>query len=204
MFERPLLAVYHLFGSLGLAGAFASMFVENIGLPLPTEIGYVIACDLIDKQGYSYPYVLFLLTFGHLAGSLLSWKIGRLGNNFTSRKLAQSQRIVETREKLEKWYARYGNLTVFLTRFVGYVRPWSSFVAGFAKVRFGPFVLWTFLGSFLFNIFALYLSSIFILVWRRYGNYHFLIAILLFLTFFALIIRELVRSLRGRPRASTP
>jgi len=191
--EHLLLTVYHLFKRLGLAGAFLSMLIENVGIPLPTEIGYVIASELTARGIFNYSLVVILLTLGHLAGSLISWGIGRWGNDYTSRKLQGVRRIVETREKLERWYQRYGDLTVFLTRFVGYVRPWSSFVAGFAKVGLLPFVVWTFLGSAIFNFFSLYLAGIFILVWRRYSEYHFLIALALLLTFFALIVREVLR-----------
>jgi len=196
MLERFLISIYHFLQALGPAGIFASMFTENIGIPLPTEIGYVIAWQLIAAEKLSYTLAMVILTAGHLSGSLISWQLGRWGGTYTTRRLMGSQRFLRTRERLEKWYARYGNATVFLTRFVGYVRPWASFVAGFAKVGFWPFVTWTFLGSLIFNIICLQVTGLLVAGWRRYSEYHLPIAVLLFFTFFGFLIYEVLKLLR--------
>ncbi len=181
---------FHLFASLSIFGVFLSMFVENIGVPLPTEIGYLIARDLLEHQRYSYLFVLFILTLGHVVGSVVSYFIGRLGDNYIKSKLSKNENISKVHKKLEAWYSEYGNLTVFITRFVGYVRPWSSFVAGLAEVPFGPFLIWTTIGSVIFNIINIYFAEIFVLVWRRYEAYHFLILILIFLLFFGVFFYQ--------------
>lgn len=205
MFEQTVTAIFYFFKSLGLSGAFLSMALENLGVPLPTEIGYLIGQNLINIEKSSYLVVLLVLTLGHIAGSLISYKIGRLGDNFVSKRLRQNYRVIEISSKLKSWYKRYGNATVFLARFVGYVRPWSSFIAGFAGVAFLPFLFWTALGSLIFNIFALYFSQIFIFIWRRYTTYHFIFALLSLLLFFGLFIYEFVRQkVRTKNKKRTP
>lgn len=185
--------IFHFLRQFGITGIFLSMFVENIGIPLPTELGYLLGREMINSEKYSFLIILFVLTLGHLFGAIISYWIGTLGDSFVNKRLRKNKKVIEVHTKLIKWYKKYGNLTIFLTRFVGYVRPWSSFVAGFAEVKFWPFVFWTALGSFLFNIILLYLSEILILIWRKYEIYHFVIAIIMFLFFFALIIYELLK-----------
>ena len=195
MFSNFMSAIFHFFQSIHLYGAFLSMFIENIGIPLPTEIGYLIGQDLINRGAYSYPVVLSVLSLGHIIGSVISYRVGRLGDSYIAKKLKQTSKIRDVQTKLENWYKKYGNWTVFLTRFVGYVRPWSSFVAGFSKTEFGPFLLWTSVGSVIFNVLNLYFSQIFIMIWRRYSVYHVLIISVAAFFFFGLLVFEAARYL---------
>lgn len=187
--------IFHFFQGSGIYGSFLSMFIENIGIPLPTEIGYLIGQNLISQGLYSYPVVLIVLTLGHVLGSVVSYWIGRWGDSYVTRRLKSNKKIHEIHKKLENWYKKYGNWTVFLTRFVGYVRPWSSFVAGFAEVEFWPFLLWTTIGSIIFNVINLYFSQIFILIWRKYAVYHVLIIVVAAAFFLGFIIYEVVKYL---------
>lgn len=200
MLETFMTTVFHLFQSLGMTGAFISMFIENIGIPLPTEIGYLIGQEAINSAQYSFLVVLLVLTLGHVAGSVVAYRIGLLGDGLITRRLKHNKKIVEVHARLTKWYARYGNTTIFITRFVGYVRPWSSYVAGLARVPFWPFLIWTTVGSLIFNMIALYFSSIVILIWRRYEVYHFYIVLIGFLLFFGFLIYEAIKLLSTRIR----
>lgn len=200
MMSSLVMVIFSFFKSLGIWGAMLSMVIENIGVPLPTEIGYLIAQDLINAQKISFYFALLILTVGHLAGSLVAYSIGRWGDRYLSRKILKSKHIVEVNHRLKSWYKRYGDVTVFLTRFVGYVRPWSSFVAGFAAVPVLPFIIWTTLGSLIFNALCLYLSQIFILIWRRYAVLHFAIVFTGIILFSGLIIYGLVKRLLARQK----
>lgn len=198
MIDNILFGLFQFFKSLGLLGAFLSMFLENIGIPLPTEIGYLISQNLLNTEKYGYFFIIFILTLGHLSGALVSYQIGLWGDVLVTKKLKKSAKIQEVRVKLEKWYQRWGNLTIFFSRFWGYVRPWSSFVAGFAKVKLWPFLLWTALGSLIFNILALYFSSLILLIWRKYAPFHFYLTLILFFSFFGLVFYSLLKNWLGR------
>jgi len=195
MIENLLLTIFHFFRGLGITGVFLSMFTENIGIPLPTEIGYLVGQELVNLGRYHYWLILLVTTAGHVGGSLVSYGLGRWGNSAVNRKIRQRSKIIKVHERLSKWYQKYGNLTIFLTRFVGYVRPWSSYVAGFAGVRFWPFFILTLVGSLIFNIFNLYFANVFILIWRRFAPYHFSFIMLVGLTFFGFFIYSVVKVL---------
>lgn len=198
MIQDIISIIFHAVQSLGMTGAFLSMMVENLGIPLPTEIGYLISQNLINDGIISYPLAVAILTLGHVSGAVISYYFGLLCNSFVRRKVMKSSRIVRVHKKLKGWYARYGNITVFATRFIGYVRPWSSLVAGFSGISFWPFLIWTFLGSLIFNIIALYFTDILIFFWRRYAEYHLIFALILLVLFFGLAIWKLFGYLRAR------
>ncbi|MGQ9532801.1 MAG: DedA family protein [Desulfotomaculales bacterium] len=189
-------ALHRFWGSLGLGGIFLSVVVENLGVPFPIEGSYVLAYLLIQK-GHSYPLMVLLLTAAHLAGSLVAYGVGYWGEGFLHRRFADNQEFLKTRRKLQDWYARYGALTVFVTRFIGYVRPWSSFVAGFARVNLLSFTFWTALGSLLFNVLLLEFTRYLICIWQSYVNLHAVIAVTLVLSFGGLLIWKI---LRGRKK----
>ncbi|ACX52395.1 SNARE associated Golgi protein-like protein [Ammonifex degensii KC4] len=147
-----------------MAGIFLSVAVENLGVPFPTEAAYVAACALLD-QGYSYPFLLLVLTAGHLTGSAVAYFLGLGMERWVRRRFARNVEFMTLTDKLERWYARYGLWAVFACRFVGYVRPWSSFVAGFARLGFTSFFLATLGGTVIFNWGLLELTRRFLSLW---------------------------------------
>jgi membrane protein DedA with SNARE-associated domain len=193
MIEHVVANIFHWFSNLGITGAFLSMLIENIGVPLPTEVGYLIGQDLVNTGRMDYFVVLAILTLGHLLGALISYFVGVYGGNFIKDKFKNNQKLNNVDRKVRRWYKKYGNITVFATRFVGYVRPWSSFVAGFAGVPIKPFIFWTALGSLIFNILTLYFTGIILFIWRKYAGLHFLIVSIGFILFFAIVIFELIK-----------
>ncbi|TAL19081.1 DedA family protein, partial [Patescibacteria group bacterium] len=57
-----------------------------------------------------------------------------------------------------RWFARYGEKTVFLARFVPVVRHLISIPCGLARMRYGKFLFFTAAGGFLWNTFLLWLG----------------------------------------------
>jgi membrane protein DedA with SNARE-associated domain len=58
----------------------------------------------------------------------------------------------------EDYFLRYGEITVFVTRLLPVVRTFISLPAGIARMHFGRFVLYTFLGSLPWCFFLTYLG----------------------------------------------
>lgn len=188
----------------GMPGVFVVMLLENLGVPLPTEIGYLVARDQIDNRICSYALALTVITAGHMVGAAIAYAIGLGGRGVVVTRLRSHRRIVETQARLERWYARYGWATVLLTRFVGYVRPWSSLVAGLAHTRALPFFVSTLVGTVVFNVIALALTKELLEFWGTHPQYRVAVLVAaVFIFFGALIwetIRELLRKWRERAR----
>jgi Uncharacterized membrane-associated protein len=183
-------------GLLTWAGIFVTMILENFGVPFPTEASYILAAELV-KRGASYALLLSLLTGGHLTGCMLAYGLGRWGEERLTRRWRDNPKFMKVSESIHGWYARYGNITIFATRFVGYVRPWSSIVAGFAGIRWQPFLYWTFIGTLLFNIGMLEFTIYLLDWWHRFGFLFRCIAVILFLLSFSVIF--LIKHYYWRP-----
>jgi len=181
------------FSSLGVSGIFLVMMIENLGIPFPTEVGFLIAQGLITTGHLTYSSAVIIITAGHVVGSLIAYTIGRWGDQKTVHYFARNKRMADVKTRLITWYSKYGGLTVFGSRIFGYVRPWASLVAGFARVPLGPFLLWTSLGSLLFSIVSLSLTNYIVYIWHHYPGLHILMVIIMFCLFFGLLGFELIR-----------
>lgn len=154
----------------GLAGIFATMVIENMGVPFPTEASYLLAVAMIDR-GSSYLLLFTVLTAGHLSGAVAGYFIGFWGEGYLARRFSQKPAYIKASTWLQKWFARYGSLTIFATRLIGQIRPWSSMAAGFARINFMSFLFWTLLGTLLFNFIALELTIRFLDLFSSQGPY---------------------------------
>lgn len=160
--------LHALFAKYGLTAGFILLVLENVGVPFPSAIVYLYGTGLVQRNGYSYWYLIILFSSAHIMGSLLAYYLGLAGNVFVSKKLTSSSKVTKTKYKIEAWYKKYGSISSFFVRFIGYVRPWSSFVAGFGKEKFWPFLLWTFLGAIIFNTYMMIFSEWLIYLWHNY------------------------------------
>lgn len=184
----------------GILGAFLVMVVENLGIPFPTEVGFLVTQSLIEDHAILYPVAVAILTLGHITGSVIAYAIGRWGDKSLMNWLEKHSRMHASKQRLEIWYEKWGAWTVFISRIFGYIRPWASLVAGFAKVDFMTFLLWTSVGSLVFTVGSLYLTRYIIRYWIAYPQFHGAMLIVLFFIFFGAILFELGRQLYGRIR----
>ena len=67
---------------------------------------------------------------------------------------------VQTSGEAEKWFDEKGIFTVFFCRFIPVVRSLISIPAGIARMKWGPFLLFTTLGSLIWNTVLISLGSI--------------------------------------------
>lgn len=177
----------------GLFGVFGIMVVENLGIPFPTEAGFIVVQQLINSYRINFWIAFLIINLGQLTGALIAYSIGRWGNKMLIKKLDRANRIEETHQKLIRWYHKYGSVTVFATRLIGYIRPWSSFVAGLADLPFVPFIIWTILGTAIFTLINMIFTHWLLFYWARYQQYHVLIGVGLLVCFFGFLIYELIK-----------
>ncbi|MFA6081955.1 MAG: DedA family protein [Patescibacteria group bacterium] len=175
----------------GMFGAFLVMVVENLGIPLPTEIGFIIAQNQVAKGEITYIYAVLVITFGHVVGAILGYAIGRWGDKKTRRFFERNEKLQNAKIRIKEWYDKWGIITILFTRNFGYVRPWSSLIAGFAQMPFWPFLIWTIIGSFIFSFISLTITKYLLVIWQNYPETHIIISIAAGFLFFGLIAFEL-------------
>jgi undecaprenyl-diphosphatase len=136
-----------------LAGVFA--FAETgafVGLVVPGETVLVV-CGAVAGQGAIDIYILIgIAWFAAWAGDTTSFVIGRrLGRDFILRHGSRLGLTRERFEQVEEYFARHGGKTVFLGRFIGFVRALAPFIAGSSGMRYRVFLPYSILGTGLLN-----------------------------------------------------
>ncbi len=129
------------------------MAVESAAIPFPSEIIMPLAgWLLIEDRGLGMEW-LFLAAFygalGNLIGSLVAYYAGAWGGRpFLNR---YGRYIFITQKELDwadRWFARYGEPTVFFSRMLPVIRTFISVPAGVARMNVWRFSVLTFAGSY--------------------------------------------------------
>ena len=146
---------------------FLLMLVESTVLPMPSELVIPPAAYLAAKGDLNIFLVVLAGTSGALIGSLINYVISfTLGRKIVyalaDTKLAHL--IFINREKVEKaeiFFIKNGKGSTLIGRLVPGVRHLISIPAGLAKMPLQTFMLWTFIGAGLWNIFLSLLGYFF-------------------------------------------
>lgn len=189
----------------GYGGIFILMLLESCGIPVASEIIMPFAGFLVSEGRLSFWLVVAAGTFGNLAGSWLAYWIGFAGGRPLIERYGKY--ILISRHDLDladRWFAKRGDLMVFVGRLLPVVRTYISFPAGIARMDFRKFSLYTFLGalpwSILFTWLGVKMGANWDLVRQKLHDFDLTIALLVVLA----VVWYVWRHLRQRAGHSTP
>jgi membrane protein DedA with SNARE-associated domain len=156
-FETAVIEVARtLFDHLGWLGVVVAMAIESACIPFPSEVIMPLAgWLLVAEHGLGWAGVAQAAVWGavgNLIGSVLAYWVGARGGRPLLERYGRW--ILVTRadlDRADRWFARWGEATVFLARLVPVVRTFISLPAGVVRMPFGRFALFTFAGSFLWS-----------------------------------------------------
>ena len=138
---------------MGWPGVVLLMAIESASIPLPSELVMPLSgWILIQAKGLSPWYTIvagFYGALGNLLGSLVAYWLGAWGGRPLLERYGRYILITHRDlEQADRWFARYGNWAVFLSRMLPVVRTFISLPAGVARMPLLRFSILTFLGSF--------------------------------------------------------
>lgn len=145
----------NLFHLIDWAGVVAIMALESANIPIPSEVTMPLAgWLLVEDRGGSWSQAMLLGglwgAVGCTVGSVLSYALGYFGGRPLVEKYGKYIMIhPDDLERADKWFARWGDWTAFLSRLLPIVRTFISFPAGVVRIRFWSFSMLTFVGSFI-------------------------------------------------------
>jgi len=131
------------------------MALESANIPIPSEVTMPLSGWLLVQARGGGPWTAVLLGgfFGALGctlGSWISYLLGAKGGRpFLDRYGKYLMINAHDLEVSDRWFNRYGEATAFFSRLLPIVRTFISFPAGVSRARLGPFLIYTFVGSFL-------------------------------------------------------
>jgi membrane protein DedA with SNARE-associated domain len=131
----------------GLLAVFGLMLLESACIPVPSEVimlyaGYLVS---VGKLGLIAAVVAGVL--GNLAGSVIAWWAGSVGGRELILRYGRYVHVTEARlAPVDRWFERYGERTVLISRCLPIVRTFISLPAGIAKMPLRRFALYTTVG----------------------------------------------------------
>src|SRR3989344_7000408 len=140
--------VISIISGLGYGGIFILMALESALIPIPSEIIMPFSGFLVWEEKFSFLAVVWWGTFGNLIGSIIAYWLGYYGGRPLIEKYGKF--ILISRHELDfadKWFQKYGGISILFSRMLPAVRTFISLPAGIARMPFGKFCLYTFLGS---------------------------------------------------------
>lgn len=148
--------------SLGYSGIFLGMAIESINIPLPSEVLMTFCGALVEQGKFNFWWVVLLGAFGNVVGSVGNYYLGAYGGRPVLEKYGKYVLVHhKDLEIADRWFRKYGLAAVFFTRMLPVIRTFISFPAGVSRVPMAPFILFTFLGSFIWSAFLTYLGYYF-------------------------------------------
>jgi len=155
-----------------LLAIYVTMTLESACIPIPSEIVMPYAGHLVAKGKLGMMQAALVASLANLSGSWLAYAVGRYGGRAFIDKYGRY--IFLSKKHLndaDYWFARRGEITVFLSRMLPAVRTFISLPAGIAKMDFFKFSFYSFLGSLPWNLALVYLGYIFTDKWDVLQNH---------------------------------
>ncbi len=143
--------------SYGYVGVLILIFLENIFPPIPSELILLASGFLITKTNLNIFIMIIFATLGSLLGGILLYYLASLLNKNTLIKLINSKalRFLNLKEKdidlSFNWFNKKGNISVLICRCIPILRSLISLPAGIFKMSFIKFLLYTTIGSLVWN-----------------------------------------------------
>ena len=134
----------------GLALLFLLVAIESAGIPLPGETALITAAVLATPAQHHYRLweVIAVAAAAAILGDNAGYWIGRRGGRALLERYEPVAR--HTRKVLpraERFFARHGAKTVFIGRFVAFLRWTAAWLAGISRMPWWRFLLWNAAGG---------------------------------------------------------
>ena len=143
----------------GYGGVAFLMMLESMVAPVPSEAVMPFAGFLIYDGKFTFPAVIFFATLGSIVGSLISYYAGAWGGRPFVRKFGKYLLLDEHHLELtERFFGKYGDKTIFISRFIPVVRHLISIPAGVGKMSIWKFCIYTVIGAAIWNGFLAFVG----------------------------------------------
>jgi membrane protein DedA with SNARE-associated domain len=132
----------------GYAGVVLLMTIESACIPLPSEVIMPFSGFLVAQGRFNLWWVATAGAIGCNVGSVIAYEIGYFGGRPLVERFGSW--IWISRHELEladRFFARFGNVAVFISRLLPVIRTFIALPAGVARMPRVPFHIYTFLGS---------------------------------------------------------
>ncbi len=149
----------------GYLGIMLLVALENVFPPIPSEVILAFGGFMTTYTSLHVIGVIISATIGSVVGAIILYFIGKLLNkerliSIVSGKVGKILRLKpKDIEKADKWFDERGNIAVFFCRFIPIVRSLISIPAGMSDMPIRSFLLFTTIGTLIWNTVLVVLGS---------------------------------------------
>ena len=134
--------------TLGYGGFVLLMAIESACIPLPSEIIMPFSGYLVSRGEMNLWLVGMAGAVGCVLGSMVAYWVGMYGGRPLIEKYGRYILISHHDLDLaDRWFAKYGEIIVFVSRLLPAIRTFIAFPAGVARMNIPRFIIYTFAGS---------------------------------------------------------
>lgn len=156
----------------GYAGIFLIMLIENVFPPIPSEVILPFGGFMTTYTHLSVFGVVITSTTGSVLGAIILYGIGMLLDVTRMEKIVDRfGHIIRVKkedvQKADVWFARYGYWTVLFCRMIPLIRSLISIPAGMARMTFWLFLLFTMIGTVIWNVILILFGVILGASWKN-------------------------------------
>lgn len=181
----------------GYLGVGFLMMLESMVFPVPSEAVMPFAGRLIAQGKMTWWGVLAFSSLGSIAGSLLSYWMGKYGGRPFIKLFGKYMLLNhEDLEKTEHYFNRFGGVTVFVCRFVPVIRHLISIPAGLANMALGRFIILTTVGATMWNMFLAWAGVVWEHNWDAVMAYRHTMDKIVVLGLIAFVVYFIVKHIR--------
>lgn len=131
----------------GYIAIFLLMLAESACIPFPSEVTMLVGGFYAADGRLDFFLVGAAGVLGNLVGSWLAYALGRatgreLLDRYGKYVLIRSHDV----DRAEIWWGKHGEAATFFSRLLPVIRTFISLPAGIARMPFGKFTAYTFLG----------------------------------------------------------
>ncbi len=190
--------ILNIMNQFGYVGVFLLIMIENVFPPIPSEVILLFGGFMTTYTKLGILGMVIASTLGSVCGGIALYYIGRIFNKerlkrILSGRLGKILRLKNSDiDNADHWFDTKGQKTVFFCRFVPLVRSLISIPAGMSEMPMIKFLIYTTLGSLIWNIILITLGNILGSNWKSilgiFDTYSHLVVILLGLIFIIFII----------------
>ena len=196
----------------GYLGVFLMIAIENIFPPIPSEVILLFGGFMTTYTKLNIVVMVLAATAGSVVGAIALYYIGKIFNKERLKKLISGKlgKILRLKtsdiDKADEWFDTKGNKTVFFCRFVPLIRSLISIPAGMSEMPIPKFLLYTTIGSLIWNFVLILVGSLVGENWENIVNIfdtysHIIVVILAVLVILAIVIFYWKRSKKNKETA---
>jgi membrane protein DedA with SNARE-associated domain len=137
---------------LGYAGIALLMAIESACIPLPSEVIMPFAGYLVSTGQMKLWVVGLMGAIGCVLGSIVAYYVGAYGGRAMIVRYGKYVLVsTDDLDLADRWFRKYGDITVFVARLLPVIRTFIAFPAGVSRMPMGRFIIYTFIGSYIWS-----------------------------------------------------